>query len=45
MLGKTVQIIPATGKGKSIHGTAFAQGPGCTWWVMWKDREILSQGI
>jgi len=34
ILGKTVWVIPATGKGKSIHGTAVAQGPGYTWWVI-----------
>ncbi|GAB0183648.1 hypothetical protein GRJ2_000830100 [Grus japonensis] len=40
MLGKTVWVIPASGKGKPICGTAFAQGPGCTWWVMRKDGEV-----
>ncbi|GAB0205097.1 hypothetical protein GRJ2_002975300 [Grus japonensis] len=30
MLGKTVWVIPASGKGKPICGIAFAQGPGCT---------------
>jgi len=39
MLGKTVWGIPAMGKGKPIHGITFAQGHGCTWWVMWKDGE------
>ncbi|KAK4807213.1 hypothetical protein QYF61_024333 [Mycteria americana] len=33
MLGKTVWVTPASGKGKPIRGIAFAQGPGCTWWV------------
>ncbi|GAB0206855.1 hypothetical protein GRJ2_003151100 [Grus japonensis] len=41
MLGKTVWVIPASGKGKPICGIAFAQGPGCTWWVMRKDGEVL----
>ncbi|GAB0207918.1 hypothetical protein GRJ2_003257500 [Grus japonensis] len=40
MLGKTVWVIPASGKGKPICGIAFAQGPGCTWWVMRKDGEV-----
>jgi len=40
ILGKTVSVGPALGKGKSVHGTAFAQGPGCTWWVMQKDGEF-----
>ncbi|GAB0209120.1 hypothetical protein GRJ2_003377700 [Grus japonensis] len=40
MLGKTVWVTPASGKGKPIHGIAFAQGPGCTWWVMRKDGEV-----
>ena len=31
MLGKTVWVLPASGKGKPLRGTAFAQGPGCTW--------------
>ncbi|KAK4828480.1 hypothetical protein QYF61_026705, partial [Mycteria americana] len=30
MLGKTAWVTPASGKGKPIHGIAFAQGPGCT---------------
>ena len=41
ILGKTVWVIPASGKGKPICGTAFAQGPRCTWWVMQKDGDIL----
>ncbi|GAB0210139.1 hypothetical protein GRJ2_003479700 [Grus japonensis] len=40
MLGKTVWVIPASGKGKPICGIAFAQGPGCTWWVMRKNEEV-----
>ncbi|GAB0207223.1 sorting nexin-2 [Grus japonensis] len=40
MLGKTVWVIPASGKGKPICGIAFAQGPGCTWWVMRKDGQV-----
>ncbi|KAK4811029.1 hypothetical protein QYF61_015733 [Mycteria americana] len=40
MLGKTVWVTPASGKGKPIRGIAFAQGPGCTWWVMRKDGEV-----
>ena len=40
MLGKTVWVVPTMGKSKPIHGIAFAQGPGCTCWVMWKDGEV-----
>ena len=40
ILGKTVWVLPAPGKGKHIHGTAFARGPGCTWWVMWEDGGV-----
>ena len=40
MLGKTVWVSPASGKGKPVCGIAFAQGPGCTWWVMQKDGEV-----
>ncbi|KAK4806485.1 hypothetical protein QYF61_013978 [Mycteria americana] len=40
MLGKTVWVTPASGKGKPIRGIAFAQGPGCTWWVMREDGEV-----
>ena len=40
MLGKTVWVTPALGKGKPMHGITFAQGPGCTWWVMQKDGEV-----
>ena len=38
-LGKAVWIAPPMGKGKPISGIVFAQGPGCTWWVMRKDGE------
>ncbi|KAK4807126.1 hypothetical protein QYF61_018467 [Mycteria americana] len=34
MLGKTVWVTPASGKGKPIRGIAFAQGPGYTWWSL-----------
>ncbi|KAK4820268.1 hypothetical protein QYF61_022838 [Mycteria americana] len=34
MLGEAVWVTPASGKGKPIRGIAFAQGPGCTWWVI-----------
>ncbi|KAK4819555.1 hypothetical protein QYF61_007066 [Mycteria americana] len=40
MLGKTVWVTPASGKGKPIRGIAFPQGPGCTWWVMREDGEV-----
>ena len=40
MLGKTVWVSPASGKGRPVHGIAFAQGPGCIWWVMRKDGEV-----
>ena len=40
MLGKTVWVLPASSKGKPIHGIAFARGPGCTCWVMGEDGEI-----
>ena len=40
MLGKTVWVLRASGKGKPTCGIAFAQGPGCTWWVMREDGEI-----
>ena len=40
LLGKTVWVIPASGKGKPTHGIAFAQGPGYTWWVMQEDGEF-----
>jgi len=28
------------GKGKPMHVTTIAQGPGCTWWMMQKDQEV-----
>jgi len=37
MLGKTVWVSPASGKGSPIRGFSSAQGPGCTWWAMRKD--------
>ena len=40
MLWKTVGVTPASGKGKPIRRIAFAQRPGCTWWVMQEDREF-----
>lgn len=40
MLGRTVWVISAPGKGKCICGIAFAQGPRCTWWVMLEDGEV-----
>jgi len=40
MLGKTVWVNPASGKGKPVRGIAFAQGPGCIWWIMRKDGEV-----
>jgi len=39
-LGKTVWVIAASGKANLIHGITFAQGPGCTWWVMRKDGGV-----
>lgn len=46
VLGKTVSVSPVSGKGKPIGSTAFPQGPGCTSWVMHKDREVqcVTQG-
>jgi len=41
--GKTVWALPSSGKGKPIHGIDSAQGPACTWWVMWKDGGV--QGV
>lgn len=29
ILGKTVWVIPTSGKGKPLCGIAFGQGPGC----------------
>ena len=40
MLKKAVWVLPASGKGKPLRGTVFAQGPGCTWWVMQKDGDV-----
>jgi len=40
MLGKTVSVSPASGKGKPVRGIAFAQAPGCTWWVMQNDGQV-----
>ncbi|RMC21010.1 hypothetical protein DUI87_01866 [Hirundo rustica rustica] len=37
LLGKTVWIKSASSTDKPIHGVVFAQGPGCTWWIMQKD--------
>lgn len=37
MLGKTVWVIPVSGKGKMIRETGFAQELGYVWWVMWED--------
>ncbi|XP_062465642.1 insertion element IS476 uncharacterized 39.2 kDa protein-like [Pezoporus occidentalis] len=40
LLGKTVWVIPASGKGKPTRGIAFAPGPRYTWWVMREDGEV-----
>ena len=40
MLGKADRVFPASGKGKPLCGTVFAQGPGSTWWVMQKDGDV-----
>ena len=40
MLRKAVWVFPASGKGKPLHGTVFAQGPGSTWWVMQKNGDV-----
>ncbi|GAB0208180.1 hypothetical protein GRJ2_003283700 [Grus japonensis] len=40
MLVKIVWVSPASDKSKPICGIAFAQGPGCTWWMMRKDGEV-----
>ena len=34
MMGKTVWVSPALGNGKPMRGINFAQGPGCTCWVI-----------
>lgn len=39
VLGDRVWINPASSKGKHILGIVFAQGPGCTWWVIRGDGE------
>lgn len=39
-MGNTAWVVSASGKGKHIHGIAFAQGPRHTWWVMREDREV-----
>lgn len=39
-LGKTVWVFSASGKGKPICVIAFAQGPGCMWWVMQKEGDV-----
>ncbi|RMC12504.1 hypothetical protein DUI87_10022 [Hirundo rustica rustica] len=39
MLRKTVWINSASSKDNPAPGVVFAQGPGCTWWVMQKDGE------
>ena len=40
MWGKRAGVSPSLGKGPTVHRIAFAQGPGCTWWVMQKDGEF-----
>ena len=30
-MGKAVRVLPASGKGKPLHGTVFAQEPVSTW--------------
>ncbi|RMC19429.1 hypothetical protein DUI87_04040 [Hirundo rustica rustica] len=37
LLGKTVWIKSASSTDKPIRGVVFAQGPGCTWWIMQED--------
>ncbi|RMC15244.1 hypothetical protein DUI87_07429 [Hirundo rustica rustica] len=37
LLGKRVWINSASSTEDPIRGIVFAQGPGCTWWVMQKD--------
>lgn len=41
IMGKTVWVVSAAGKSKLILGTAFAQGPGSTWWVNAEGWGIL----
>jgi len=40
MLGKTVWVSPASGKGESVCRIAFAQRPEYTWWMMRRVREV-----
>ena len=40
MLRKAVWVLLFSGKGKPLRGTVFAQGPGCTWWVMQKNGDV-----
>ena len=40
ILGKVFLVFPASGKGKPLRGTVFAQGPESTWWVMQKDGDV-----
>lgn len=40
ILGKTVWVIPASGKGKTICEISLPQAPICTWWGMWEDGEV-----
>ncbi|TRZ11241.1 hypothetical protein HGM15179_015857 [Zosterops borbonicus] len=46
LLGKTLWINSASSTDKPIRGIVFAQGPGCTWWVMQKDgtTQCVPQG-
>ncbi|RMC00280.1 hypothetical protein DUI87_22887 [Hirundo rustica rustica] len=46
LLGKTVWIKSASSSDKPIRGVVFAQGPGCTWWIMQKDgtTQCVPQG-
>lgn len=38
--GKALWVAPPLGKHKPICGVGFAQGPGCIWWLMYKDGDI-----
>lgn len=40
ILGKIIWVIPSSGK--PICGFVFAQGPGCSWWVIQRDREMCT---
>ncbi|RMC20938.1 hypothetical protein DUI87_01791 [Hirundo rustica rustica] len=42
MLGKTVWINSASSKDNPAPGVVFAQGPGCTWWVMQRMLAVVS---